>query len=120
MSSDEVREVIASLREGDEVEADYAGEHEGEFTVRGRVWVSPYSKTLAVGDRVVASATAVRVIKRAPLPEPPFGTPVWWDGKWWYKPPAQDVYLSLGWNGQARYWSDMPGAIPAATPGGDE
>lgn len=129
MSNQEVREIIASLREGDEVEADFAmfAPPRTTFTITGEVY-GVRGGDLAVGHRWLCYATAIRVIKRAPLPEPPVGTPVWWNGRWWAvdlmwddTPDRGDRwYVSLGDNNYAdrrrARWADMTGAVPAATP----
>lgn len=129
MTNDEAREVVATLREGDEVEIVY----------RGFVWdKQPFSTALRLScddgfmDHYwTTDVESVRVIKRAPLPEPPVGTPVWWNGRWWAVDPTWDDtpdrgdrwYGSLGNSHSARRrarWDNMTGAVPAATPGGDD
>lgn len=113
MSSDEVREVIAGLRAGDEIAVTYRGVKDGSA---GGWFVADDGVT-----RCLTGATAVRVIKRAPLPEPPVGTPVWWNGKWWARTERGETYYQLdGWTRKYPRWEAMSGAVPAATPGGDE
>lgn len=116
MSNQEVRDIVASLREGDEVEAD--------FTITGEAYRVGGGE-LAVGPRRLRYATAVRVIKRAPLPEPPLGVPAWFKGEWWVGMPQ--VTSARRWfpagdigSNRWRIWEAMSGAVPAATPGGDE
>ena len=112
MSNDGVRDVIASLRSGDEVEIVHHSKvvivnSNGSITDEsGRVWFRPDD---------------IRIIKRAPLPEPPAGTPVWWDGKWWIKDEPDAAYAPTLWaeRDTVKFWQFMPGAVPAATPGGD-
>ncbi len=48
-------------------------------------------------------------------PEPPAGTPVWWDGRWWHGGPGLPYYCMTGPLDE-HCWSDMPGAVPALTP----
>ena len=49
-------------------------------------------------------------------PEPPPGTPVWWDGKWWVKDIGSAYYYSLGKYRSRSRWCDMRGAVPALAP----
>lgn len=109
----EVREVIAGLREGDEIEVTYRG-----IVDHTRHWYRSDSGH----ERDAANAVAIRVVKRAPLPEPPAGTPVWWNGKWWISDEAGAAYTSTLWaeRDTVKFWQFMPGAVPAATPGGDD
>jgi hypothetical protein len=74
---DDVRDVIASLRAGDEVEVVY----------RGRVSrVEVPDLALGDDDHWCLSPHAVRVIKRCPLPEPPVGSVVEWaSGERWHR-----------------------------------
>jgi hypothetical protein len=46
--------------------------------------------------------------------EPPPGTPVWWDGKWWF--PDGVYYYDYCRLSMPKSWSEMPGAVPALTP----
>jgi hypothetical protein len=54
-------------------------------------------------------------------PEPPVGTPVWWDGKWWIKPRAGTWYRPTTRPESdyepRRYWTDLQPGRPAV-PGG--
>jgi len=52
--------------------------------------------------------------------EPPAGTPVWWDGKWWVSDEAGAAYTSTLWAERhiVKFWKFMPRAVPAETPGG--
>lgn len=50
-------------------------------------------------------------------PEPPAGTPVWWEGDWWYRSDdGDDIYCDTITESPGQGWSDMPGAVPALTP----
>lgn len=57
------------------------------------------------------------VTENVTLDEPPVGTPVWWDGKWWVQTPGDEpYYCQTDGCGLAEVWKDMPGAIPASIP----
>lgn len=47
-------------------------------------------------------------------PEPPAGTPVWWDGRWWVN--DEGFYYATDGAYAAELWADMRGAIPAKQP----
>jgi hypothetical protein len=59
--------------------------------------------------------TAVEV---RPDPEP--GTPVWWQGRWWYKHNGHGWYTPVGYAvtviGRQPAWSEMVGAVAAVPP----
>ena len=48
--------------------------------------------------------------------EPPVGTPVWWEGRWWIRPRDETWYrptTSPESDADHRpHWDDMPGAVP--------
>jgi hypothetical protein len=50
--------------------------------------------------------------------EPPAGTPVWWDGKWWISDERGAAYTPTLWADRdlVKFWKFMPGAVPALTP----
>jgi hypothetical protein len=48
--------------------------------------------------------------------EPPLGTPVWWDGKWWCKGSTSDSYYYEHANQVPKLWEFMPGAVAALPP----
>ena len=116
MSNQEVPDLVASLRKGDEVEIIY----------RGAVSrVCDDDVALSDDERWCLAPHDVRVIKRAPLPEPPVGTPVWFRVEWWLgveQRNARTRYFRATDIGATdwRVWETMDGAVPAATPGGDD
>lgn len=114
------RDTVASLRKGDEVEIIYRG------TVSR---VCDDDVALSDDERWCLAPHDVRIIKRAPLTEPPIGSGWFHDGVLWVR-----AKFSIGdegpWHDHSefgqprwRFWADLqPGhpAVPAAAPGGDD
>ena len=132
MSSTEVREVIASLSEGDEIEVitksgariigtcvTSDGKATGNMSLCIRFgdqdWNGIWPLRYANGEAEVGQAVEIRVLRHV---EPPVGTPVWWDEQWWAKHPEANLYYALDTRLGVRafQWEYMEGAVPATTP----
>lgn len=69
-----------------------------------------------VADYTLLAADQLELVPENP--EPPVGTPVWWDGKWWIRDEEGAPYAPTVWAKRdlTKFWEFMPGAVPAATP----